>query len=121
MFTKVAFLLRLEGASVLVLSLFFYHQSHASWILFAVLFLSPDLFMLGYLVNPRIGARVYNSVHTLFGPGVLIAIAILASKWQLLPFALIWTAHIGFDRMLGYGLKYPTRFQDTHLQHVRWG
>jgi len=118
MFTKVAFLLRLEGASLLVLSLFFYHQSHASWILFAVLFLSPDLFMLGYLVNPRIGARVYNSVHTLFGPGVLIAIAILASKWQLLPFALIWTAHIGFDRMLGYGLKYPTRFQDTHLQHV---
>lgn len=118
MFTKVAFLLRLEGASLLILSLFFYHQSHASWILLAVLFFWPDLFMLGYLVNPRMGAGVYNSVHTLFGPGVLIAIAILASKWQLLPFALIWTAHIGFDRMLGYGLKYPTRFQDTHLQHV---
>lgn len=118
MLTKAAFLLRLEGASVLGLSIFFYHQNHASWILFAVLFLSPDLFMLGYLVNPQIGAAVYNSVHTLFGPGVLIAIAILASKWQLLPFALIWTAHIGFDRMLGYGLKYPTRFKDTHLQHV---
>ena len=118
MLTRVAFLLRLEGASVLGLSVFFYHQSHASWILFAVLFLAPDLFMLGYLVNTRIGAAVYNSVHTLFAPGVLIAIAILASKWQLLPFALIWTAHIGLDRMIGAGLKYPTRFKDTHLQHV---
>lgn len=118
MLTKVAFLLRLEGASVLGVSVFFYHQSHASWILFSVLFLSPDLFMLGYFVNARIGAAVYNSVHTLFAPGVLIAAAILASQWRLLPFALIWTAHIGFDRMLGYGLKYRTRFQDTHLQRV---
>jgi len=118
MLTKPGLLLRLEGVSVLGLSVFFYHQSHASWILFAVLFLSPDLFMLGYFVNVRIGAAVYNSVHTFFAPGVLIAVAILASKWRLLPFALIWTAHIGFDRMLGYGLKYPTRFNDTHLQRV---
>jgi hypothetical protein len=116
--TKPALLLRLEGTSVLGLSIFFYRQSHASWILFAVLFLSPDLFMLGYFVNARIGAAVYNFVHTLFAPGVWIAIVILTSKWQLLPFALILTAHIGLDRMLGYGLKYPTRFKDTHLQHV---
>ena len=118
MLTKPAFLLRLEGASVLGLSVVFYHQSHASCILFPVLFLSPDLFMLGYFVNARVGAAVYNSVHTFFAPGVLIAVAILAYKWRLLPLALIWTAHIGFDRLLGYGLKYPTRFQATHLQHV---
>jgi hypothetical protein len=118
MLTKAAFLLRLEGASVLGLSVLFYHQSHASWLLFAILFLSPDLFMLGYLADARIGAAIYNSVHTLFPPGVLIAVAILASQWRLLPFALIWSAHIGFDRMLGFGLKYATRFQDTHLQHV---
>lgn len=86
--------------------------------LFAVLFLSPDLFMVGYLVNARIGAAVYNLVHTLFAPAVLIAIAVLLSKWQLLPFLLIWTAHIALDRMLGFGLKYPTRFKDTHLQKV---
>jgi hypothetical protein len=116
--TKPAFLLRLEGASILSMSIFFYHQSHASWILFAALFLSPDLFMLGYLVNARVGAAVYNFVHTLLAPGVLIVIAILASKWQLFPGAFIWTAHIGLDRMLGYGLKYPTRFKDTHLRHV---
>jgi hypothetical protein len=116
--TKPAFLLRLEGAFILSLSIFFYHQSHASWILFAFLFLSPDLFMLGYLVNARVGAAVYNLVHTLLAPGVLIAMAILASKWQLFRFAFIWTAHIGLDRMVGSGLKYPTRFKDTHLQHV---
>lgn len=118
MFTKPAFLLRLEGVSILALSILLYRQSHASWILFAVLILWPDLFMLGYLVNARIGATLYNLVHTLLAPAVLVAIAILTSKWQLLPFALIWSAHIGLDRMLGYGLKYPTRFGDTHLQHV---
>jgi hypothetical protein len=117
-FTKPALLLRLEGAFVLAISVFLYRESHASWILFAVLFLAPDLFMLGYLINPRIGAAAYNVVHTLFAPGILIAIAILARLPQLLPFALIWTAHIGVDRMLGYGLKYTTRFDDTHLQHV---
>lgn len=118
MLTKPALLLRLEGVSILGVSILVYRQSHASWILFAVLFLSPDLFMLGYLVNARIGAVVYNCVHTLLAPGIWIAIVILASKWQFLPFAFIWTAHIGFDRMLGFGLKYPTRFKDTHLQHV---
>lgn len=118
MFTRPARLLRIEGAFVLALSIFLYRQSHASWILFAALFLAPDVFMLGYLINLRIGAAVYNLVHTFFVPGILIAIAILARAPQLLPFALIWTAHIGLDRMLGYGLKYTTRFNDTHLQHV---
>lgn len=118
MFTKPALLLRIEGAFALGVSILLYHESHSSWILFAVLFFSPDLFMLGYLLNTRIGAAVYNFVHTILAPGVLIVIAILTFRQQLLPFAFIWTAHIGFDRMLGYGLKYPTRFQDTHLQHV---
>lgn len=118
MFTKPVFLLRLEGVAFLVASIFFYRQSHASWVLFAVLFLAPDLFMLGYLVNARVGAAAYNMVHTLFVPGVLIVVAILVARSEFLPLALIWTAHIGLDRMLGFGLKYPTRFKDTHLQHV---
>ena len=118
MFTKPAVLLRVEGAFALGVSILLYSESHTSWILFAVLFLAPDLFMLGYLVNTRIGAAVYNCVHTLFAPGILIVIAMFTSRRQFLPFAFIWTAHIGFDRMLGSGLKYPTRFNDTHLQHV---
>jgi Domain of unknown function (DUF4260) len=117
-FTKPALLLRLEGAVVFGLSIFLYRQNHASWILFVALFLAPDLFMLGYIINAKIGAALYNVVHTLIAPGVLITVVVLTSMRQLLPFALIWTAHIGFDRLLGYGLKYPTRFKDTHLQHV---
>jgi len=56
MFTKPAVLLRVEDAFALVVSILLYSESHTSRILFAVLFLSPDLFMLGYLVNTRIGA-----------------------------------------------------------------
>jgi uncharacterized protein DUF4260 len=74
--------------------------------------------MLGYLVNARLGTALYNLVHTTIGPiGLLFVVALLPSS-PLLPFALIWLAHLAFDRMLGYGLKYPTRFKDTHLQHV---
>jgi Domain of unknown function (DUF4260) len=51
-------------------------------------------------------------------PAILLAIAFFAAKPQLFPIALIWTAHIGFDRLLGFGLKYPTHFKDTHLQHL---
>ena len=108
MLIKPSVLIRLEGAVVTALSIFIYQQDQFSWILFAILFLAPDLSMLGYIANVRIGAA----------PGLLIAIAILASKHLLLPLALIWSAHIGFDRMLGFGLKYPTHFKDTHLQHV---
>jgi hypothetical protein len=116
--TKPSVLIRLEGTAVFALSVLIYQQDQFSWILFAALFLAPDLSMLGYLSDVRVGAAVYNFAHTFFTPGVLLAIAILAPKRQLLPFAVIWIAHIAFDRMLGFGLKYPTRFKDTHLQHV---
>lgn len=117
MFTKPSFLLHLEGVTILLVSIVLYRQSHESWLLFAFLFLAPDLFILGYLANSRAGAALYNFAHTLVSPGVLLAIGFLAGK-AFLPVALIWTAHIGFDRLLGYGLKYPTHFKDTHLQHV---
>jgi hypothetical protein len=118
MLTKPKILLHVEGATVLVLSVLFYHQLHASWLLFAILFLAPDLFMLGYLANAGIGSAIYNFAHTYFSPAALLAIAYFAAKPQLFPIALIWTAHMGFDRLLGFGLKYPTHFKDTHLQHV---
>jgi hypothetical protein len=117
MFTKPSALLRLEGVTILLVSIVLYRQSHASWLLFALLFLAPDLFMLGYLANSRAGAALYNFAHTLLTPGILLAIGFLAGK-TFLPLALIWTAHIGLDHLLGYGLKYPAHFKDTHLQHV---
>jgi len=118
MLTKPALLLRLEGILVFAVSILCYHETHAGWILFAVLLLAPDLSMAGYVANAKIGATIYNGVHTLTGPLLLVACALLTAHSALLPYSLIWTTHIGMDRMLGLGLKYPTQFKDTHLQHV---
>ena len=111
-------LLRLEGAALFLCALFFYYSLGASWILFAVLILWPDLSMLGYLANPKLGSRVYNLVHTEVLPIALAACSFALHRTFLLAFAIIWLCHIGFDRMIGAGLKYPTFFKDTHLQRV---
>lgn len=107
--------LRLEGFSAFMLAIFVYRQQHASWLLFAFLFLAPDLSMLGYVAGSRAGAVVYNSVHSYVLPLALLAFAILNHHSGPLPYGLIWIAHIGFDRMLGYGLKYGSNFGHTHL------
>jgi Domain of unknown function (DUF4260) len=118
MLTHPATLLRIEESALLLATLFAYQHLHYSWLLFAILFLTPDLFMLGYLLNSRIGATLYNLVHTLTLPLALFLLSYL-QHWHLAAsIALIWTAHIAFDRLLGYGLKYPTYFKDTHLQHI---
>jgi hypothetical protein len=118
MLSKPGVLLRVEGGVVLAFSVFLYWQAHAGWLLFAVLFLAPDLSMLGYLRNVRVGAAVYNAVHTLTVPLLLLLYAVATKRLLPVPYALIWTAHIGVDRLLGFGLKYPTHFKDTHLQHT---
>ena len=118
MLTKPRWLLHLEGGAILGLTLYFYHSRHYPWWLFAVLFLVPDLFMLGYLRDAKWGSAAYNLVHTLTVPLLLLTGSLAAAAPQGISYALIWLAHIGFDRMLGYGLKYPTFFRDTHLQHV---
>jgi hypothetical protein len=118
MLTRPAILLRIEETTLLLLTLVAYQHLHASWLLFAILFLAPDLFMLGFLINPRIGAATYNLAHTLTLPLALL-LASYIEHWPLATaLALIWTAHIALDRLLGYGLKYPTYFKDTHLQHI---
>jgi hypothetical protein len=111
-------LLRIEEVALLAVTLFAYQHLRYSWLLFAILFLSPDLSMVGFLANPRLGAALYNLVHTLSLPFALLLTAYLM-HWQFAPaLALIWIAHIAMDRLLGYGLKYPTFFKDTHLQHI---
>jgi Domain of unknown function (DUF4260) len=118
MITHPGSLLRAEGGIIFVLSLLVYVELHASWILFAVLILAPDLVILGYLSGVRIGASLYNLVHTLVAPLVLVGISVAYKQFWLLLYGLIWTTHIGFDRLLGYGLKYPTTFRDTHLKRL---
>ncbi|MBN9653233.1 DUF4260 family protein [Halobacillus litoralis] len=111
-------LLHMEGAFVFLASLYFYQQNDFSWLAFVFLLLIFDISMLGYLVNERVGAVVYNLSHSYVLPLLLIVAAIAASLDALLMISLIWMAHNGMDRMFGYGLKYPTGFKDTHLQRI---
>jgi hypothetical protein len=111
-------LLRLEGAAVAAMGVYLYARADASWWLFGALALAPDLSMLGYLGGPGIGAASYNAVHTYVGPLALVGVAIAADSSLVKEIALIWFVHIGADRLLGYGLKYPGGFKDTHLQRV---
>lgn len=111
-------LLRAEGAAVLIVAAMLYRATGESWWLFAVLFLAPDLSFLGYFAGPRAGAIAYNCAHTLIGPAALGVAGFFAGDKLLTALALIWAAHIGFDRLLGYGLKYAAGFGLTHLGRI---
>lgn len=108
-------LLRLEGAVAFVTGIWLYATYGQSWLLFAILFFVPDVSIVGYLANARIGAILYNVAHTYVLSVGVAGIAVVIEEPVVLAIALIWVSHIGFDRMLGYGLKYPMQFQDTHL------
>jgi hypothetical protein len=111
-------LLRLEGLATLVAALALYFDAGFGWLLLLVLFLVPDVSFVGYAFGPRIGAVAYDALHTEVFPVALGAIGVLAGADGATQVALIWLAHIGIDRLLGYGLKYPTAFRDSHLQRV---
>jgi hypothetical protein len=110
--------LRLEGAVVLISAMFAYHTRGESWLVFAALFLVPDVMMLGYLISPRFGAAAYNAGHTYAAPALLALGGYMFGINNVYGPALIWIAHIGVDRALGYGLKYGTSFNDTHLGKI---
>ena len=115
---SVRTLLRAEGLSEFLVLLLLYSRVGESWWLFLALFLAPDVGFLGYLAGPRVGALVYNTLHFVLAPALLGGVA-LAAGWPLgVAIALIWAAHIAFDRALGYGLKYPSGFGDTHLGRI---
>ena len=79
---------------------------------------APDLSMVGYAAGPRVGAVTYDVAHTYAIPVALALVGVFADADLALQIALVWAAHIGVDRAIGYGLKYPTGFRDTHLQRV---
>jgi hypothetical protein len=118
-FLRPAALLRVEGVALLVLSVLLYRVNGGGWLMFGVLLLAPDLSMLGYLAGPQVGAAIYNTFHTYAMPAVAGALGMIFASPVAVAVALIWFAHIGMDRTVGYGLKYPTSFKDTHLQRVR--
>lgn len=111
-------ILRIEGAAVLILSVYFYWYFQFSWLFFFLLFFAPDVSLLGYLVNTKVGAVVYNLFHTYSLPIVVILGGMFFPHAVVLALGLVWMSHIALDRMLGFGLKYPTHFKDTHFQRV---
>jgi hypothetical protein len=110
--------LRLEGMAVVAVAAVLYAHTGVSWWLFAALWLVPDLSMIGFLANPRIGSYCYNTVHSYLLPLVLAVTGLVLHKPLMLGIALIWCNHIGVDRVLGYGLKYPAGFGTTHLKYL---
>jgi hypothetical protein len=113
--TAITRILRLEGATVLLLSVIGYGQLGGNWWLFALLLLLPDITLFGAMGSSKTGAKLYNAAHTYLLPGLLGLLAWSLSQHWAVPFALIWVSHIAMDRTLGYGLKYPGLEGATHL------
>lgn len=107
-------LLRAEGLALLAVSIAAYLVAGGHWGYLFLGFLA-DLTFVGYYANPRLGATLYNLVHTTFFPLISVLLGFLAGYDLALFVGLIMSAHIGLDRTAGYGLKYPDAFKHTHL------
>jgi len=116
--TNVTRLLRLEGLAVLAAGVAAFAALGGSWLLFVLLLLAPDLSMVGYLRGARAGAALYNAAHAYPLPVMTGLLGLWAGSSLALELALIWTAHIGMDRALGFGLKFPDGFHHTHLGRI---
>ena len=111
-------LLRLEGLTLFAAMVFLYALWGGSWWVFAILFLAPDLSFIAYLSNAKTGAVVYNAAHSYLAPVALMTLGLAIGEPLILSIAMIWLAHIGIDRALGYGLKYSAGFGFTHLGRI---
>lgn len=111
---------RLEGGLLAVLALALAGMMSPPWPLWLwpLLLLVPDLAALGYLASPRIGAALYNAAHLYAGGLALALVGLLAGSPATIAAGAVWLAHVGADRALGYGLKQPSDFRDTHLGRI---
>ena len=117
--SMVKAVLQLEGAVVLAASIWFYFfQVNGGWALFAVLILAPDLSMIGFVKDTRLGSITYNLMHNYILSVVAIIIGVATDTDLVTLLGLILSAHVGMDRALTYGLKYASDFKDTHMQRV---
>jgi hypothetical protein len=111
-------LLRLEGLTLFAAMTLLYAVWDGSWWVYFILFLAPDISFAGYLAGPKAGAVIYNAAHSYMAPMTLMTTGFALSAPLVLSIAMIWLAHIGFDRALGYGLKYFAGFGFTHLGRI---
>jgi len=114
----VRILLRLEGLTLFAGMVLLYDVWGGSWWVFVLLFFVPDLSFIAYLSDPRTGAVVYNAAHSYMAPVALLTTGFAIGEPLVLSIAMIWLAHIGIDRALGYGLKYEAGFGFTHLGRI---
>lgn len=112
---SVHYWLRLEGLAMLIAATSIYGHMQFSWMFFALLFLVPDVSMAGYFINRRLGADIYNIGHSYISVLLVAGLGFLLKQDTILAISIIWLAHIGFDRVVGYGLKYGDDFKHTHL------
>jgi len=111
-------LLRMEGLTLFITMTGLYALWGGSWWIYVILFLAPDISFVGYLDSPRTGAALYNAAHSYMAPILLMAVGMALSAPLIMSLAMIWLAHIGIDRALGYGLKYAAGFGFTHLGRI---
>jgi Domain of unknown function (DUF4260) len=117
----VKMLLRLEGIALFLGMTLLYGIWDGSWWVYVILFLVPDLSFVGYLAGPKPGAVIYNAAHSYLGPMSLMTTGFAIGEPLTLSIAMIWLAHIGIDRALGFGLKYYDGFGFTHLGRIGKG
>jgi hypothetical protein len=107
--------LRLEGAVLFAASIAAFAAQGQVWWLYPALLFVPDIFMLGYLRNTKLGATFYNLGHSYPLAALVVVLGLATSSSLAIAIGAIWFGHIGWDRALGYGLKYATSFKHTHL------
>ena len=116
--TTVRGWLRLEGVAAFVAGLAMYGWLGGPWLIVLPLLLVPDLSAIGYLRDPRLGAFTYNVVHNWALGLAVLGVGRATDSAPIAIAGAVLIAHVGMDRALGYGLKLPTSFQDTHLGHI---
>jgi len=110
--------LQLDGLVLFISTIILFASTHHHWWIYPVLLFVPDIFMVGYLKDSKLGAFLYNVGHSYLAPTLLTFFGWNQKNSLLIAIGVIWLGHIGWDRFFGYGLKYDSRFKDTHLGNL---
>ncbi len=112
-------ILRFEELAQLLACMYIFSLLNFSWWWFTILLLTPDIGILGYLINPKIGALTYNLLHNKVAALLIYSLGIYFSTDILKLVGVILYAHAAMDRTVGYGLKYSDAFEHTHLGTIK--
>lgn len=111
-------IIKIEGLFIFLAGIYFYNMFSGNWILFMLLIFVPDISIVGFLKNKKLGTITYNLSHNYILAIILLLVGFILGKPILTSLGLIVFSHVGIDRFLGYGLKYPSSFKDTHIQRL---